>query len=60
MNEEIARRIFQAAIDENRCVELSDAFWNGGSATVDAATGKLVVVSGDQINQMMMDRDNYV
>lgn len=52
MSEELARRILQAAIDEGRCAEFAECLFDGGSATVDATTGKLVLVSGDGLASM--------
>jgi len=52
MNEAMARRILLAAIDENRCAELMDCLFDGGSATVDARTGKLVLISGGALRRL--------
>ena len=52
MSEEMARRIFEAAIREGRCAELLDALFDNGSATVDATTGLLVIVSADVLKQL--------
>lgn len=41
--ESFARFVFQAAIAENRCAELWKCLTEGGSATVDASTRKLVL-----------------
>ena len=51
--EYLARAIFQAAINEERCAELMDCLFDNGSATVDAKTGKLVLASEDMLRQMM-------
>lgn len=45
----VARRILGAAIAEDRCAELLNCLFDGGSATVDAATGNLVLVTADQL-----------
>lgn len=42
--EHMARAIFQAAMDENRCGELLMTLFEGGSATVDLYTKKLVIL----------------
>jgi hypothetical protein len=42
-DESMARAVFQAALKEERCVELWDCLTDGGSATVDAVTRKLMV-----------------
>jgi hypothetical protein len=55
VNEAIARRIFLAAIAEHRCGELLDALLEGGSATVDAITGQLVIVTDEQLSTIGMD-----
>ena len=50
--EPMARRILQQAIDEGRASEFLTCLFSGGSATVDAVTGKLVLVNFDFISQM--------
>jgi hypothetical protein len=52
-DETLARAIFMQAIREERCAELLHCLFDGGSATVDAVTGKLVVVSSDQLAAMV-------
>jgi hypothetical protein len=51
--EDRARRIFTQAIAESRCSELLEALFNGGSVTVDANTGLLVIASADALAQML-------
>lgn len=41
--EAMARAVFQAAIKEGRCADLWDCLTEGGTATVDAITRKLVI-----------------
>lgn len=41
--ESMSRAIFQVAISEQRCAELWDCLTEGGSATVDPVTRKLVL-----------------
>lgn len=50
--EGVARRIVEAALTESRCAELLVCLMDGGSATVDHGTGRLVTVSGDLLGQM--------
>lgn len=47
----MARRMFQAALNEHRAGELLQCLFEGGSATVDASE-RLVLASGDMLNQM--------
>lgn len=51
--EGMAREIFEAAIAEDRCGELLGCLFEGGSATVDAGTGKLVLLYASQIQQLI-------
>lgn len=44
--EPVARRILEQAMTEERCSEFLHCLWDGGSATVDLTTGRLVLVSG--------------
>lgn len=52
MKELIAQRIFEAAISEKRCWELFSCLIDGGSATVDAETGKLMLITGEQLEEL--------
>jgi len=45
ISEALAQRIFAQAIHEDRAAELLECLFDGGSATVDAITGKLVLIS---------------
>jgi hypothetical protein len=54
-DEPLFRALFQTAINESRCTELWECLTEGGSATIDAITGKLVMVTGDQLSQMFGD-----
>jgi hypothetical protein len=58
INEVLARRIFDQAIIEERCAELLEALFDGGSATVDLTTGRLVIVSADLLNQFSTPSPN--
>ena len=49
VEDRLAFMIFHAAITENRCGELLDCLFKGGAGTVDAQTGKLVLVNGFQV-----------
>lgn len=53
LSEGVARRIVEAALAETRCAELLICLMDGGSATVDHGTGRLVTVSADLLSQMM-------
>ena len=46
LSEQVARRILQAAMAENRCANLIECLWDGGTATVDHSTGDLVLIEG--------------
>lgn len=48
----VARGIFAAALAEGRAGELLHALYEGGAATVDKHTGKLVIVTDDVIHQL--------
>ena len=52
MDELSAQRLFQAAINEGKCGALFDALVGDGAATVDAMTGKLVIIDGDMFKGM--------
>jgi hypothetical protein len=43
----LAERILRQALDEHRAAELLVCLFDGGSCTVDARSGRLVLVSGD-------------
>lgn len=47
----IASRLFLAALAEQRCGELLDCLFSGGSATVDAS-GSVVLVAASQLTQL--------
>lgn len=55
MNEDVARRILEQAITEQRCAELLSCLFEGGSATIDAGSGRLVLVAGDQLSALLGD-----
>lgn len=50
--ESLARRIFEKAIADERAGELLEALFDGGSVTLDARTGGLLIVSADVLGQM--------
>lgn len=50
--EELARQIFQQAIAENRCAEVVQCMFDGGSVTIDAS-GQLAFISGEQVNALL-------
>lgn len=47
----MARRIFETAIATDRCGELLECLFGGGSATVDPA-GQLILASAESIQQL--------
>jgi hypothetical protein len=47
----IAEAIFKAALEEKKAGELLNCLFDGGSATVDMYSGKLVMISGDFLKQ---------
>ncbi len=53
LDERISRAIVAAAAREDRCAELLNALMGGGTATVDAVTRQLVIMSGEQLQQMI-------
>lgn len=55
MSENLASAILFAAIKEGRSSELLYCLMKGGSCTVDAATRKLVLVTADQLAEMIKD-----
>lgn len=50
--DQLARGLFGAAKREDREGELLQCLFDGGSATIDAKTGKLVMANRDQLAQM--------
>lgn len=48
----VTKRIFQAAINEDRCMDLWDCLTEGGSATVDQE-GKLALMPVAQLQQLI-------
>lgn len=49
----MATAIFTVALRDKQAGELLQCLFEGGSATVDNVTGKLVMINGDQLNQMI-------
>jgi hypothetical protein len=52
ISEGFARRLFMQAVEEGRAAELLACLFDGGSATVDVVTGKLVLASADMLKQI--------
>ena len=52
LDENLAQRIFMAAVAEDRAAELMDALWEGAAPTVDMITGKLIIASKTQLDRM--------
>lgn len=48
-----AEHILFAALDEGRAEELLMCLFDGGSATVDHSTGHLVLVTAEQLRQLV-------
>lgn len=55
ISEPIAKAILQAAINESRASALLSCLFDGGSATVDAQTGKLVLMSANMLQALCHD-----
>lgn len=55
VSENTARIIFQTAIDEQRASDLLHCLFEGGTATVDVETGKLVLMSANMLQALMQD-----
>lgn len=53
IGETLGRAICLAAIQENRCAELIDCLFDGGTCTVDPYTKKLVLISGEQLKGLI-------
>jgi hypothetical protein len=51
----MAQAILTTAIAEQRCAEFLDCLFNGGSATVDHQTRKLVLIPGSALLLMASD-----
>jgi hypothetical protein len=50
--EPVAQRILAQAIAEDRASEFLHCLFDGGSCTVDAVTGTLVLINGEQVKQL--------
>lgn len=55
MIEAQAREILKQAIREDRCAELLECLFEGGSCTIDAKTGLLVLASADLLASLWND-----
>jgi hypothetical protein len=55
VSESVARLIFETAIAENRASDLLHCLFNGGTATVDVETHKLVLMTGDMLQALLHD-----
>ena len=53
--EALAKKILQTAIDEQKASNLLHCLFEGGSVTVDAETGKLVLMRSDLIQAFLHD-----
>lgn len=52
VSEPLARRIFELAVQTGQSGKLLDLLFDGGSVTVDAQTGQLVMIPGEAMAQM--------
>lgn len=50
--EHVARSLFLKAVSEKRAAELLENLFDGGSATIDAVTGELIMISNDVVRQL--------
>jgi hypothetical protein len=57
-DEVMANAVFRAAISERRCAELWDCLTEGGSATVDVVTRKLVLYPRSFLEQFAAAADD--
>jgi hypothetical protein len=55
MPESFARIILETAIKENKAAALLECLFEGGSATVDAVTRKLVLISPGMLQALCQD-----
>lgn len=55
VSENVATAIFQAAINEGRASDLLHCLFDGGSATVDVQSGKLVLMSANMLQALCHD-----
>lgn len=53
----LAKRMFLVAIETDRCGELLECLFDGGSATVDPA-GQLILVDAETLRQLGRERPN--
>lgn len=51
-NEEVATLLFQTAIRDGQAAELLMCLFDGGAATVDARTNRLVLITKEQVDAM--------
>lgn len=51
-DERVATAIFLTAIRDGQAAELLTCLFSGGSATVDSKTGKLVMLSSEQLREL--------
>lgn len=55
ISETLAKTILQAAINENKASTLLGCLFEGGTATVDAQSGKLVLMSANMLQALCHD-----
>ncbi len=60
ISEMLAKAILRAALNEGRSVELLECLFNGGSATIDATSGDLVLADADIIQQLVRGPEEWI
>lgn len=49
IEERFAKRLFEAAIEQGKAAAVLECLWQGGSVTIDAMTGKVTLITADQL-----------
>ncbi len=60
ISEQMAHNILRAAMLEGRCAEFIECLFGGGSATVDSTDGRLVLISGDLLSDLIPDPSDEI
>ncbi len=55
VSETVAKTILQTAVDEERASDLLHCLFEGGTATVDVETGRLVLITANMLQALMQD-----
>lgn len=56
--ESLSQAILKAAIEENKASELIECLFDGGSVTIDGETGKLILISSEQLDKIFAQFSN--